>query len=128
MDTMSFFCTFVPCEFLMFLIFFFFNAPSTTEIYTLSLHDALPISCPCLRACAPVCKRLPIPTAENFQTLLRGFHPLARPHSAANSDAAIASSRFAQTHRSVAQTPRTPAQPQIPATSLNPAAAARANP
>src|SRR5437868_15142304 len=23
---------------------FFFNAPSTTEIYTLSLHDALPIS------------------------------------------------------------------------------------
>src|SRR5438034_7117663 len=26
------------------LIFFFFNASSTTEIYTLSLHDALPIS------------------------------------------------------------------------------------
>src|SRR5207248_9927600 len=25
-------------------IFFFFNAPATTEIYTLSLHDALPIS------------------------------------------------------------------------------------
>src|SRR5207249_8354955 len=25
-------------------IFFFFTAPSTTEIYTLSLHDALPIS------------------------------------------------------------------------------------
>src|SRR5437870_8785368 len=25
-------------------IFFFFNDPSTTEIYTLSLHDALPIS------------------------------------------------------------------------------------
>src|SRR5438034_3225637 len=24
--------------------FFFFNHPSTTEIYTLSLHDALPIS------------------------------------------------------------------------------------
>src|SRR5438876_5428107 len=24
--------------------FFFFNDPSTTEIYTLSLHDALPIS------------------------------------------------------------------------------------
>src|SRR6267143_7183518 len=29
----------------MFLFFsFFFNAPATTEIYTLSLHDALPIS------------------------------------------------------------------------------------
>src|SRR5437762_13053194 len=26
------------------LFFFFFNAPATTEIYTLSLHDALPIS------------------------------------------------------------------------------------
>src|SRR5436309_10718340 len=28
------------------LFFFFFNAPATTEIYTLSLHDALPISLP----------------------------------------------------------------------------------
>src|SRR5438034_11575279 len=26
-----------------FFPFFFFNAPATTEIYTLSLHDALPI-------------------------------------------------------------------------------------
>src|SRR5690554_7418857 len=25
-------------------LFFFFNDPATTEIYTLSLHDALPIS------------------------------------------------------------------------------------
>src|SRR5215510_14966064 len=29
------------CSFL----FFFFNDTATTEIYTLSLHDALPISC-----------------------------------------------------------------------------------
>src|SRR5689334_25160852 len=28
----------------LFLIFFFFNDTATTEIYTLSLHDALPIS------------------------------------------------------------------------------------
>src|SRR5436190_23785925 len=28
------------------LFFFFFNAPPTTEIYTLSLHDALPIYLP----------------------------------------------------------------------------------
>src|SRR5258708_1333425 len=27
--------------------FFFFNDTATTEIYTLSLHDALPISCRC---------------------------------------------------------------------------------
>src|SRR5256885_9226394 len=31
------------------ILFFFFNDPATTEIYTLSLHDALPIcpSAPC---------------------------------------------------------------------------------
>src|SRR6266567_9115674 len=28
----------------IFIIFFFFNDTATTEIYTLSLHDALPIS------------------------------------------------------------------------------------
>ena len=37
--------------------FFFFNDTATTEIYTLSLHDALPISrflyCPVLVAAAP---------------------------------------------------------------------------
>jgi len=27
----------------LFLFFFFFNDTATTEIYTLSLHDALPI-------------------------------------------------------------------------------------
>src|SRR2546430_8146522 len=30
-----------------FLFFFFFNDTATTEIYTLSLHDALPICCAC---------------------------------------------------------------------------------
>src|SRR2546422_7616588 len=34
--------------------FFFFNDTATTEIYTLSLHDALPISSPCTAAsCTP---------------------------------------------------------------------------
>src|SRR5471030_3533592 len=32
------------CGFCYFLCFFFFNDTATTEIYTLSLHDALPIS------------------------------------------------------------------------------------
>src|SRR5437899_10446350 len=32
-------------------LFFFFNDPSTTEIYTLSLHDALPISTPTTGRC-----------------------------------------------------------------------------
>ena len=31
--------------FLFCFVFFFFNDTATTEIYTLSLHDALPIYC-----------------------------------------------------------------------------------
>ena len=34
----------VECEHTFVIIFFFFNDTATTEIYTLSLHDALPIS------------------------------------------------------------------------------------
>src|SRR2546429_10007406 len=34
---------YIPSSFIFF--FFFFNDTATTEIYTLSLHDALPISC-----------------------------------------------------------------------------------
>src|SRR5438876_9234729 len=37
----------------MFFLFFFFNDTATTEIYTLSLHDALPI----LRLCSSYCWR-----------------------------------------------------------------------
>src|SRR6266536_3468365 len=37
----------------IFFFFFFFNDTATTEIYTLSLHDALPISrCPVRGSCA----------------------------------------------------------------------------
>src|SRR5215475_15828420 len=36
---------------LLFLVFFFFNDTATTEIYTLSLHDALPI-CELIRGLA----------------------------------------------------------------------------
>src|SRR2546422_6352103 len=40
--------------------FFFFNDTATTEIYTLSLHDALPISLPRLpRAAARRCRPAP---------------------------------------------------------------------
>src|SRR3712207_9411003 len=37
-----YFCKHVLCRHL--ILFFFFNDTATTEIYTLSLHDALPIS------------------------------------------------------------------------------------
>src|SRR5476649_3068821 len=36
-----------------FVSFFFFNDTATTEIYTLSLHDALPISTPRTTICSP---------------------------------------------------------------------------
>src|SRR6267378_2186368 len=36
--------------FFVFDFFFFFNDTATTEIYTLSLHDALPIALPCANA------------------------------------------------------------------------------
>src|SRR5947208_16806524 len=36
--------TFVYYFLILFFFFFFFNDTATTEIYTLSLHDALPIS------------------------------------------------------------------------------------
>src|SRR6266487_4260882 len=41
---MHIFCLRVAHPFRFVLFFFFFNDPATTEIYTLSLHDALPIS------------------------------------------------------------------------------------
>src|SRR2546430_17256564 len=36
--------SFYMCQLLFYFFFFFFNDTATTEIYTLSLHDALPIS------------------------------------------------------------------------------------
>src|SRR5258708_19047748 len=43
--------------------FFFFNDTATTEIYTLSLHDALPISLSGGRAGARLCDRVSRRTA-----------------------------------------------------------------
>src|SRR5438067_11132496 len=42
MHSLVSFCILHPSR--IFYIFFFFNDTATTEIYTLSLHDALPIS------------------------------------------------------------------------------------
>src|SRR5205807_10630285 len=43
----SFFFFFFHFLLVFFIFFFFFNDTATTEIYTLSLHDALPISPSC---------------------------------------------------------------------------------
>src|SRR5256885_13899989 len=54
---------------LMFSFFFFFNDTATTEIYTLSLHDALPISIAAGRAgedCGEKKRQRLIRLGENF--------------------------------------------------------------
>src|SRR5437763_504480 len=40
-----------------FSLFFFFNAPAPPKIYTLSLHDALPILTACCSCIRVVCRR-----------------------------------------------------------------------
>src|SRR5258708_38566828 len=48
------------------VLIFFFNDTATTEIYTLSLHDALPIS---YRDCLPTARQLspdPLPAVRRF--------------------------------------------------------------
>src|SRR5688572_31695854 len=45
--------TYFYCFFFFFFFFFFFNDTATTEIYTLSLHDALPIFFTILRLVVP---------------------------------------------------------------------------
>src|SRR5258708_39164119 len=56
-----------------FVLFFFFNDTATTEIYTLSLHDALPISLAAYRADAdvPVHVRIGVNTGEVLVGALR---------------------------------------------------------
>ena len=44
--------------FFVVIVFFFFNDTATTEIYTLSLHDALPISSKLGRLNAPIEERV----------------------------------------------------------------------
>src|SRR5688500_19954647 len=57
---------------------FFFHAPAPTDFYTLSLHDALPISCidgkstVCPRCCVEHC---PIESPELFASCAAAGHP-----------------------------------------------------
>src|SRR6266566_9125769 len=59
------------------LHFFFFNDTATTEIYTLSLHDALPISRPVSRSAGDVRSR-PRSRARGFPRRPRSRRPVAR--------------------------------------------------
>src|SRR6267143_7242405 len=55
----------------LFFFFFFFNDTATTEIYTLSLHDALPISSPrCSTSCrCPTSARWSRPTPSSGRSM-----------------------------------------------------------
>src|SRR5258705_486797 len=64
---------FGPIALLTLRLLFFFNDTATTEIYTLSLHDALPISCAAIPRCPrPPRSRLPC-------VRLAGFPPRRSP-------------------------------------------------
>src|SRR2546427_7600868 len=65
----------------MFSFFFFFNDTATTEIYTLSLHDALPISPLCQRGAGCFSRQGGGPFPGRIRTRtdpqpLRGMQPL----------------------------------------------------
>src|SRR5256885_11756835 len=51
---LSYFLFMFIISFSLLFSFFFFNDTATTEIYTLSLHDALPISCVLISRCGAV--------------------------------------------------------------------------
>src|SRR5439155_22541892 len=59
-------------------ISFFFNAPPPTEIYTLSLHDALPI-CDCRGGALRIAV---VQTQEELEVLVRAPHGGDRAHAA----------------------------------------------
>src|SRR2546429_4186099 len=63
----------VICDHLLFF-FFFFNDTATTEIYTLSLHDALPIS-QCLRQVLGQRANVGALRAQHLELEARGLEP-----------------------------------------------------
>src|SRR2546426_9605476 len=61
-------CSALLILFLLMFLFFFFNDTATTEIYTLSLHDALPICTPgFVVACKAFLDVHPNPTIDDVK-------------------------------------------------------------
>src|SRR5258708_10449818 len=84
---MSFFLLLTPRRRLCSLLFFF-NDTATTEIYTLSLHDALPIS---RRWCSRPVDSRPIRRGAGFTSATRGITPKDRKSTRLNSSHQIIS-------------------------------------
>src|SRR5436190_14884978 len=64
-----------------FSLCFFFNDTATTEIYTLSLHDALPISCNASRTLKPPFGAIAVCTAEPWKLAVHGDRKSTRLNS-----------------------------------------------
>src|SRR5947208_16830595 len=79
----------IPCLFFSCLFFFFFNDTATTEIYTLSLHDALPI---CVATLAS-------------STLTHGFHTIAAEYPGTTNLIGSTNSSRSEEHTSELQSP-----------------------
>src|SRR5437868_10740249 len=73
---------FICIHFLVYFFFFFFNDTATTEIYTLSLHDALPIcavtAAGCCRAAMPGTDRGGLRSEEHTSELQSRFDLVCR--------------------------------------------------
>src|SRR6266536_4801313 len=67
-------CSLSYFSFTLLLIFFFFNDTATTEIYTLSLHDALPISWIRPAIAVPTWVGPPFMNADRKSTRLNSSH------------------------------------------------------
>src|SRR5205814_9564355 len=82
---------FIFTHFSSFFFFFFFNAPSPSDIYTLSLHDALPIWF--------FCVGLPVPLIDNMRSSATSAH-LRVCWSTLISFTTLPSSRFSRDRKS----------------------------
>src|SRR5256885_10527104 len=80
--------------------FFFFNDTATTEIYTLSLHDALPISEPCDAAMLWTTEALTV-----AQLLRAAPHPLSQQEIADATAARLSFGPRSEEHTSELQSP-----------------------
>src|SRR5437660_8062100 len=67
--------------FFLFYFFFFFNDTATTEIYTLSLHDALPISSTSSSSSRDISKTWSSGTSSNGTTMYRSDRKSTRLNS-----------------------------------------------
>src|SRR2546426_10912622 len=106
-------CSFVFVCFPLSFFFFFFNDTATTEIYTLSLHDALPIYGGHLRAHQERAPRRRVGNGLRMTLMLGRLPPVVALAAACASGGASGGTTPTPYTPSSAQVGDRPAQPQI---------------